>query len=52
MSIYKNSKNKIFSKETIISILVIFLVFILDRITKTSIITHQLNNQSIFINEY
>ena len=52
MSISKNFKNKIFLKETIISILVIFLVFILDRITKTSIITHQLNNQSIFINEY
>ena len=52
MSISKYFKNKIFLKETIISILVIFLVFILDRITKTSIITHQLNNQSIFINEY
>ncbi len=52
MRISKNSKNKIFSKETITSILVIFFVFILDRITKTSIIKHQLNNQSIFINEY
>ena len=52
MMISKNLKNKIFSKEVIISLLVIFSVFILDRITKTTIINHQLTNQSIFINEY
>ena len=52
MMISKNLKNKIFSKEVIISLLVIFSIFILDRITKTAIVNHQLTNQSIFINEY
>ena len=52
MNISKNIKKKIFSKETIISLLVTFFVFILDRVTKTTIINHQLNNQSIFFNDY
>jgi len=52
MSIFKNLTNKILLKETIISLLVISFVFIFDRITKTNIINHQLNNQSIFINDY
>jgi signal peptidase II len=40
-------------KKTIISLLAFLLVFILDRITKITIIKHQLNNnQNIFINEY
>ena len=50
--ISKNFKNRIFSKEGIISILVIFSLFILDRITKIAIIKHQLNNDSIYINKY
>ena len=52
MSIFKNLTNKILLKETIISLLVISFVFIFDRITKKNIINHQLNNQSIFINDY
>jgi len=52
MIISKNIKKKIFSKETIVSLLVIFSVFILDRVTKIIIINHQLNNQSIFVNNY
>ena len=52
MNISKNIKKKVFSKETIISILVIFFTFIFDRLTKTAIINHQLNNQSIFVNDY
>jgi len=52
MNISKNVKNKIFSKETIASLVVIILVFILDRVTKISIINHQLNNSSLFINDY
>jgi signal peptidase II len=52
MKISKNLKNKIFSKETIISLSVIFLIFIFDRVTKKAIISHQLNNQSIFVNDY
>ena len=52
MIISKNIKKKIFSKETIVSLIVIFSVFILDRVTKIIIINHQLNNQSIFVNDY
>ena len=52
MNISKNLKNQIFSKKTIIPILVTIFVFILDRVTKTAIINHQINNKSIFVNEY
>ena len=52
MYISKNIKKKIFSKETIISVVVVFSVFILDRFTKIVIIKHQLNNQGIFVNDY
>ena len=52
MNLSKNLKNKIFSKETIVSLTIIFAVFIFDRITKVIIIKHQLNNQSTFVNDY
>ena len=52
MKISKNFKNKIFSKETLSSLIVIFFIFIFDRITKINIIDNQLNSQSIFINNY
>ena len=52
MSIYKKYRSKIFSKETIISLIIIIFVFVLDRFSKTSIINHQLNNDSLFINNY
>ena len=52
MNFSKNLKNKIFSKEIIISLTVVLVVFIFDRITKVTIIKHQLNNQSIFVNDY
>ena len=52
MSISKNLTKKIFSKEIITSLLVVFLVFILDRFTKIAIINHQLNGQSIVVNDY
>ena len=44
--------SEVSSKETIISVLVVFSVFILDRFTKIVIIKHQLNNQGIFVNDY
>ena len=52
MNISKNIKKKFFSKETIISLLVIFSVFSFDRVAKIFIINHQLSNQSIFVNDY
>ena len=52
MNISKNLKNKILSKEVTISILLTILVFILDRVTKSAIVSHQVNNPSIFVNDY
>ena len=52
MNISKNIKNKIFSKGTGTSLLLIFSIFILDRISKIIIIDNQTNNQSIFVNNY
>jgi signal peptidase II len=52
MNLAKKLKKKICSKETIISLLIIFFTFILDRVTKIIIIENQLNNKSIFVNDY
>jgi len=52
MNISKNLKYKIFSKETLVSLIVTILTFILDRVTKVVIINNQMINQSIFINDY
>ena len=52
MKISNNIKKKIFSKETITPLLVIISIFILDRVTKIAIINHQLQNKSIFVNNY
>ena len=52
MNISKKFKNIIFSKETIVPTFVIFFIFILDRISKMSIINDHLNNGSLYINNY
>ena len=52
MNISKNLKNKIFSRELIISTVITIFIFIFDRVTKTAIIKNQTNNQSVVINEY
>ena len=53
MNFSKNFKNNFFSKEIIISLLIIFFIFILDRMSKMSIIKQQMNNNgSLFVNEY
>ena len=52
MKLSNSLKNKIFSKETIVSLTVVFAIFIFDRITKVTIIKNQLNNQSIFVTDY
>ena len=52
MNISKNIKKKIFSKELIISVIVIIFVFISDRLSKLAIVNHQANNKSIFVNDY
>ena len=52
MNISKNIQKKIFSKETIISSIIVVFVFILDRVTKVLIINHQVKNPSILVNNY
>ena len=52
MNISKNLKSKIFSKEVATSLTITVLVFILDRVTKTAIVNHQTNNDSIIVNDY
>lgn len=52
MSISKNTQKKIFSKESITSIILVVIIFILDRVSKTTIINSQEKNQSIYINDY
>ena len=53
MSIYKNFKKFFLSRETIGSLLIIIIVFVLDRISKISIIKQQVNNNgSLFVNDY
>jgi len=52
MNINKNIKTNFLSKGTVVSLAVIFFVFILDRITKIVIINHQLDSKSIFVNNY
>ena len=53
VNISKNFKNKVFSKETIIPLVVTIIVFILDRASKIKIISQQEKSSgSIFINDY
>jgi signal peptidase II len=52
MKISRGVQKKIFSKETVTSLIVIFFIFIFDRVTKIAIINHQSSNQSIFVNDY
>jgi signal peptidase II len=52
MRFSKNLKNKTFTKETVISTIIIIFAFVVDRFTKISIIKHQLNNESLYVNNY
>jgi signal peptidase II len=52
MNISKNLKSKIFSKESIISLILVITIFILDRISKISIINHLVKKENIFVNNY
>jgi|TARA_B110000259_G_scaffold55098_1_gene64876 signal peptidase II len=53
MNISKSFKDRTLFKNTIISMAVIVLIFILDRVSKIKIINHQKNNEgSLFINDY
>ena len=52
MSITKNLRSNFFSKGKIISLVIIILVFIFDRLSKIKIVDHQSIGESVFINDY
>jgi len=52
MNIPKNFIKKTFSKEKIVSLIIIVGIFITDRLTKINVIEQQLNSNSQFINDY
>ena len=52
MSIFKKNNSYIFSKKTIICLILIIFTFALDRLSKLKIIKQQLNSESLFINDY
>jgi signal peptidase II len=53
MNISKSFRKKTSLKETLSSLAIIFLIFILDRVSKIKIINHQENNNgSLFVNDY
>ena len=53
MNFSKNLKNTIVTKEIITSLTIIIGSFFLDRISKISVIKHQINNDGVyFVNEY
>ena len=51
----KVSKNFIYtltSKENLCSLAIVIVVFLLDRITKIKIVSHQSSNNEIYVNDY
>jgi len=52
MNFSKSFRSKIFSIENIFSLVVIIFAFTTDRVSKLIIIKQQINNESLFINNY
>jgi signal peptidase II len=53
MNFSKNYRKRIFSKESIVPIVVAIIVFILDRVSKIIVIKHQAESKtSFFVNDY
>ena len=52
MNLSKNVRHTIFSKETVVPIVLIVAIFIFDRLSKIWIINHQEQNSTIFINKF
>jgi len=52
MNFFKKYKKNIPLKDTVISLTLIIIVFTLDRLSKIIIIKNQLNNNSLFVNDY
>ena len=52
MNLSRNARHKIFSKEAVVSIVLVIAIFIFDRLSKIWIINHQEENSAIFINKF
>ena len=52
MNLSRNVRHKIFSKETVVPIVLILSIFAFDRFLKIWIINHQQENSAIFINKF
>ena len=52
MNLSRNVRHKIFSKETVVPIVLVIAIFIFDRLSKIWIINHQEQNSTIFINKF
>tara|TARA_B110000037_G_C16871339_1_gene404183 strand:+ start:100 stop:609 length:510 start_codon:yes stop_codon:yes gene_type:complete len=53
MKISKNLKDKVFTKEILVSLTIIIVTFVLDRLSKISVIRKQMDNDvSFFVNNY
>ena len=52
LKVSKNSIYTLTSKKNLCSLLIVIVVFLLDRITKIKIISHQSSNNSIYVNDY
>ena len=52
MNLSRNVRHKIFSKEALVPIVLIVVIFIFDRLSKIWIINHQEQNSKIFINKF
>ena len=56
MNIFKKIEKKNFSfisqKNNLISLLIIILIFVSDRISKIKIINHQIDNNRVYINDF
>ena len=52
LKVSKNSIYTLTSKKNLCSLLIVIVVFLLDRITKIKIISHQSSNNPIYVNDY
>jgi signal peptidase II len=52
LKVSSDSIHTLTSKKNLCSLLIIIIVFLLDRITKIKIISHQSSNNPIYVNDY
>ena len=48
----KNNFSLLGQKDKLICVLIVIIIFFLDRISKIKIINHQVDNESIYINDF